>query len=65
VNVQYEIDDSTGVVSVTEFVEEDDTQKRAPIEANAYVRVYGSIRVFQGKMGISCFKIQVRLVCFF
>lgn len=61
-NIQYTIEDGTGRVECKMWLEEDDgddmSQERAKCVEGAYVRVIGTVKVFNDKRNISAFNVR-------
>jgi hypothetical protein len=57
----YKLDDGTGVVEVRLWNDSDDNAEQAsaaPVAEGTYVRVFGNLRVFQGKTNVVAFAVR-------
>ena len=63
VQITYVIDDGTGTVEVTQWINEGDDsslaqEARDSIQPNMYVKVYGQVRTFADKLTVSAFSVR-------
>ena len=63
VQISYVIDDGTGTVEVTQWINEGDDsslaqEARDAIQPNMYVKVFGQVRTFADKLNVSAFSVR-------